>query len=106
MSKAIEIIKKFKYPLLVVLVGVVLMLIPTGAVKTESAAMSEEELRLKTVLEETRGVGSASVLLGENGAVIVCEGADSAEVRLSIINAVSSYTGLKSDRILILKSSE
>lgn len=37
------------------------------------------------------------------GAIIVCEGADSAAVRLAIVDAVSKVTGLGSDRISVLK---
>ena len=37
------------------------------------------------------------------GAVIVCQGGDSAEVKLAIVEAVSSVTGLSSDRITVLK---
>ena len=37
------------------------------------------------------------------GAVIVCEGAGSAAVRLNIINAVSALTGLQSDQISVIK---
>lgn len=37
------------------------------------------------------------------GAVVVCDGADSASVRLSVINAVSSLTGLGSDKITVVK---
>ena len=37
------------------------------------------------------------------GAVVVCEGADRASVRLNIINAVSGLTGLGSDRITVIK---
>ena len=37
------------------------------------------------------------------GAVIVCQGADNAAVRLSIVEAVKSATGLSSDRISVLK---
>lgn len=36
------------------------------------------------------------------GAVIVCEGAGSAEVRLRILQAVSAFTGLMSDKISIM----
>lgn len=36
------------------------------------------------------------------GAVIVCDGASSPEVRLGIIKAVSAYTGLGSDRITVM----
>lgn len=37
------------------------------------------------------------------GAVIVCEGADSAAVRLRIIDAVCSLTGLGSDKVSVIK---
>lgn len=37
------------------------------------------------------------------GAVIVCQGADSASVRLSVVDAVKSVTGLSSDCITVLK---
>ncbi len=37
------------------------------------------------------------------GAIVVCTGADSAAVRLSIIEAVSKVTGLGTDRISVLK---
>ena len=37
------------------------------------------------------------------GAVVVCQGADSAAVRLAIVDAVKSATGLSSDRISVLK---
>lgn len=37
------------------------------------------------------------------GAVIVCQGADSASVKLAILDAVRSATGLSSDKISILK---
>ena len=42
----------------------------------------------------------------KGGAVVVCPGADSAAVRLKITRAVSAYTGLGSDRIIILKSKQ
>mgnify|MGYP003293751885 CR=1 FL=1 len=37
------------------------------------------------------------------GAVVVCQGGDRAEVRLAVVNAVKSVTGLSSDRITVLK---
>ena len=37
------------------------------------------------------------------GALIVCKGADDPKVRLAIMNAVSSLTGLKTDRITIVR---
>lgn len=37
------------------------------------------------------------------GALIVCDGAESAAIRLSIVEAVSSLTGLGSDKITVIK---
>lgn len=37
------------------------------------------------------------------GALVVCQGADSASVRLSVVEAVKSVTGLSSDCITVLK---
>lgn len=37
------------------------------------------------------------------GAIILCQGADNALVRLNIVDAVCSVTGLTSDRITVLK---
>ena len=37
------------------------------------------------------------------GALVLCQGADQAQVRLAIVEAVMSVTGLRSDRITVLK---
>lgn len=37
------------------------------------------------------------------GAVVVCDGADNAGIRLKVINAVGALTGLSSDRITVMK---
>ena len=37
------------------------------------------------------------------GAIVVCQGADSAAVRLAIVDAVANATGLSSDHISVLK---
>lgn len=37
------------------------------------------------------------------GAVVVCKGADSAAVRLAVVEAVANATGLGTDRITVLK---
>lgn len=99
-------IDKYKYPLLALLLGLVIMLIPVGKGSTElSDDMSaDDEIRLETVLQKCEGVGEAKVLLSENGAVIVCQGAENPKVRLSIIKAVEAFTGFSSDRIQVLKT--
>ena len=39
----------------------------------------------------------------DRGAVVVCKGADSAAVRLAVVEAVANATGLGTDRITVLK---
>jgi len=94
-------IEAWKYPLLILVIGILLMLIPT-AKKQEPAAPGTQEA-LAAVLSSTKGVGEAKVLLSEHGAVIVCAGAQNASVKLDIIRAVHAYTGFGSDKITILK---
>ena len=150
---------KFKYALLILLLGVVLLLLPqkTGETQPEQAAPPAEteeslEARLEAVLSQVEGAGRVRVLLtldagtayeyqtdvetrsdsdgsevsrktvlasnggGSDsavtvrttyptykGALVVCEGADSASVRLAVMQAVSSLTGLGSDKITVIK---
>lgn len=98
-----EKLDKFKYPLVVLVIGVVLMLLPSGG---SSAAVASEEKPMAQLLSSTEGVGESRVLISENGVVVVCQGAENARVRLDIIRAVSSYTGFTSDKITILKMAD
>ena len=101
-EKLFAAVDRFKYPLLILVLGVVLMLIPTGHKDASSPPDAAEALA--AVLSSVQGVGEARVLISENGVVIVCSGAESARTRLDIIRAVSSYTGFGSDKITILKA--
>lgn len=102
---------KNRYLLLLLLAGIVLILLPGGNTGKQERAATEEEQRLQAALEHLEGVGEVCVLLAEaegrsggcTGAVILCQGADAAEVRLHIVEAVSAFTGLGSNRILVLK---
>lgn len=94
---------KFKYPLVVLIIGVVLMLLP---VDSGSSGKASEEEPMAVLLSSTEGVGESRVLISENGVVVVCRGAENARVRLDIIQAVSSYTGFTSDKITILKMAD
>ena len=69
----------------------------------ERGSSVEEE----TVLVNT-GSGQETVLLTQKyptfqGALVVCQGGDSAEVRLLLTQAVSALTGLGADRITVCK---
>ena len=69
----------------------------------ERGSSVEEEI----VLVNT-GNGQGTVLLTQKyptfqGALVVCEGGDSAEIRLLLTQAVSALTGLGADRITVCK---
>ena len=95
-------LETYKYPLLIILIGIFLLL-PTREEKTEAAVTAEKAL--EEVLADSSGVGKIRVLVSEKGAVVVCEGAANASVRLDILQAIGSYTGLGSDKITILRMS-
>ena len=152
-GKAREGLKKYRYVLIVLLAGIVLMLLPA---QEEAPAAQPVPTQPETTLQESlteilsmvSGAGEVRVLLTEAageetvyqldedsddsglrretvlvsdtnrektglvrqvkgpaylGAVIVWQGADSAAVRLAIVEAVKSATGLSSDRISVLK---
>lgn len=140
---------KYRYVLLVLLAGLVLMLLPSPKETEQEPVLSEPEpqsadmeTRLEKILSRISGAGEVAVMLTESagetviyqtdgeggdtvlvtdaqrneeglvrsreppcylGAVVVCRGADSAAVRLAIVEAVSNVTGLGSDRISVLK---
>ena len=160
-TKVKETILRFRYPILVVLIGLVLLTIP-GKNKTsiQNATIPVEPTVISTsptqelteILQQIKGVGKVKVLLtvskGEKkeyqvdedqsvtetgsdvrketviirdaqdnemalitqiispeylGAIVVCEGAYDANVKLAVLEAVAKATGLRSDRISVLK---
>ena len=72
-EKLISYVKKYKYVALVVLVGVVLMLLPSGKGEqqdtvepvnvSEGYSLAETERRMEQVLGRIRGVGQVQVML-------------------------------------------
>ncbi|MGE4353501.1 MAG: stage III sporulation protein AG [Oscillospiraceae bacterium] len=153
LKKSIEWLRKNPFVPLIFLVGMVLLMLPSGGESTEPAStqveediavpkfsLEAEEERLESVLKSISGVGDARVLLslrstatrnladssGEAivvstgsgkqqvvesgfeypsylGAVVVCQGADDAYVRLSVTDAVAAFTGLGTGDIQVLK---
>lgn len=151
--------KKYKYVLIIVLVGLILMILPSGSKSTTSTVTDpviQSDIgineKLSILLSKVDGAGKVEVMLtvssGEEtifqtdtkfseteqsntaqqdtvtvadpsrnqtglirqinppvylGAVVLCQGADSASVRLSIVDAVSKATGLGANQISILK---
>ena len=159
-NKGAALFKKYRFALLILLAGAVLLLIPgksnkqTEQIKSEQVQTVTVTDELTEILRSIKGVGKVQVMLtiasgekttyeydeeihsGENGsvrknvvvitdgnrneyglvtqvtppeylgAVVVCEGADHASVRLSVVEAVSKATGLGADRISVLKMKE
>lgn len=102
MQALLDKLKGLKLPLLILAVGLLLLLWP-GQSKTAEPGPDGE---LEALLSRVEGVGEAQALVSEHGVLIVCEGADSAAVKLDILRAVASYTGFGSDKVTILKLSE
>ncbi len=159
-GKISELIKKYRFVILILLIGLAFMLIPTKEsadiqINTgQDTTVQKEELdkKLEKILTHIEGVGQVRVLLtldkGEKtiyqsdsdiseqesekttrittitvtdaqrnqkglvqqinpptylGAIVVCQGADSAKVKFAVIQAVSGVTGLGSDKISVLK---
>lgn len=99
MKKLMQTLDRYKIPLLVLALGVLLMLIPFDA----SSEDSDSDRKFEKLLSETRGVGKVSVIISDTGVVVVCEGADSARVRLDIVNSIESYTGFGPEKVTILQ---
>ena len=75
--------------------------------RTTSVSERGSSVEDETVLVNT-GSGQETVLLTQKyptfqGALIVCEGGDNAQVRLLLTQAVSALTGLGADRITVCK---
>ena len=153
-TKSQDLIKKYRYLFMILLVGILFMTIPQSeqSAITQAAIAQDIEPNLQTSLEEIlsyiSGAGTVKVLLTQSkgeeivfqsdentspenvrrdtvlitnsarenqglvkqtnppqyqGAIIVCQGAESANIRLQIVNAVMSVTGLTSDHITVLK---
>lgn len=152
-------LKKYRYVVAVLLVGVFLMMLPHNEQTSKELPITIDQKKeitlqeeLEALLSQLQGAGRVKVLLTESagvrnifqmnenteetetsgsvrketvivtnsgrgeealvqqtlapvylGAVILCQGADSATVRLSIIEAVSSATGLATHNISVLK---
>ncbi len=158
-KKILEFGQKYRYALLVLLIGLGLMLLP-GLEKSADSSDSQpvqqvksEDIshRLEEILSQIQGAGKVQVMLtvaqGERimyqtdedlasgdsgtsrwdtviiagadraqagliqqvippvyrGAIIVCQGAQNAAVRLAIVEAVSNITGLGADKISVVK---
>lgn len=155
-----NLLKKYRYVILVLAIGLALMLLPSGKenvandkstqqVQIQNVSVGDQ---LAEILGDIEGAGKVEVMLTEAtgeeriyqtdeertesenesdisiktvivtdseknetalvrqinpprylGAIVICQGADSASVRLAVVDAVSKITGLGSDCISVLK---
>lgn len=106
----------YKYVLLVIAVGLILLLWPNAppsgsdisdkapeAYVQNAPSSTAMELTLEELLNRIEGVGRADLLLTEKGALVVCDGAAVAEIRMKVLEAVSSVTNLSYDKISVIK---
>lgn len=153
-------IVRYRYPILVIVIGLLLLSIPSKSKDSTMQTVSHSPKQtvpdiaeqLSEILQQIQGVGKVRVMLtvskGEKteyqqnedmtnsesdtsirketviirdandqemaliiqvippeylGAIVVCEGADNANVKLAVVEAVSKVTGLRSDHISVLK---
>lgn len=73
-----------------------------------AAGENTSDIRRQTVLVANASREEAGLIKQVNppvyrGAVVLCQGADSAAIRLSIVEAVANATGLTTDKITVLK---
>ncbi len=155
--------KKYRFVILVILAGVLLMLLPThsgeqkeqpdsASAGRETFSLERVEARMEEVLRQIEGAGKLRLMLTlqsgsqlqlaedsdltaaadeqrterstvtlnrgsgvedivvtqqiypvYQGAVVVCQGADNASVRLALTEAICALTGLSSDKVSIVK---
>jgi stage III sporulation protein AG len=160
-AKVMEFLKKYRFVILILCIGILLMILPTGKAKEQAPQLSTSQPAIQfddptnaltDILSQIQGAGKVRLMLtkgagertvyqtnedrniGEQnqsvrvetvivtdkdraqhglvqqvlapeyrGAIVVCQGADDASVRLAIIEAVADATGLGTDRISVLK---
>ena len=108
-----SILQKKRVLIFLLAAGLLLLLWPkssgSGSAEKNEDVFTNEEKRLCAVLSKIDGVGNVYALLSEEanrrgeytGAVVVCSGAGSPDTRLRVIQAVSAFTGLGSNRIIV-----
>ena len=76
--------------------------------QTDEEERSQDSYQRDTVILSDSGRSQSGLIKQINppkylGAIILCQGADSASVKLALVEAVSNATGLTTDRISVLK---
>ena len=127
-----KLLDQYKYVLIVIAVGILLLLWPTGDGKRQAADgilpepqedfdLEALEEKLSRTLSQVEGAGQVTVTLTvksgmervlasdrttsvtDRGALVVCQGGDDPAIRLLMTQAVSALTGLGADRVTVCK---
>jgi len=106
LKNLVPLIAKYKYIAIALALGLVILLF-SGRDPTIQArdAPLTDEAKLEIVLSELDGAGNVSVALSKNGVIVVCPNA-TPDIRLKLTSAVSVYTGLSYEKIIILKKEQ
>ena len=117
-ERILPVLKKYRAVLAVLLAGVLLLTsghsgntgqVQTYAVNTRQTSGSDSRSRESDVSVVSNGscgetpVTVKRVLPVFRGAVVLCDGADDASVRLSVTQAVSTVCGIGADKVTVLK---
>jgi len=104
-EKLKELAKKYRWAILIFILGVGFLMMPTSVSENEEPMVPSitESSGIGETVSLIEGVGASKVLVTENGAVVVCEGAESSSVCYDITRAITASTGLQSDEIAIIK---
>ena len=94
MKEILEKLKAYRFPLLILLLGVALMLLPSAPSRSPAA-----EASLGEALSLTQGVGEAYVLISDSGVVVVCDGADNAASSWSATGRTTRRCAWRSSRL-------
>ncbi|MDR2360994.1 MAG: hypothetical protein LBD85_06975 [Oscillospiraceae bacterium] len=115
----IQLIKKYKYIVIAFAAGIILLLLPrTSGGQARDAPLvttvsmtalqnsgDSADAKLAAVLGKIDGARNLSVAVSDSGAIIVCGGL-TPDLKLKLTLAASAYTGLSSEKIIILKGAE
>lgn len=100
---------------MILIVAVALIIIGTKSKNEETASDTSYETRVADICKSIDGVGKCRVLIYYSepasryaeqkveGIVVVCEGAGSVDVRRRLTDALSSFFGIGSNRVIIEK---
>ena len=100
--------------ILMLLVGILLVVIaiPTTPAQKEEAYALEEEIRLKSILEQMEGTGNVKVMLTYKdrdeveGVAIITDGAENMLVVKNITDVVQALFDVDSHKIKVMKGNQ